>query len=393
MKIKYNTLPAILLILSFTRIYINAFYGVYMFFRILILLGLLISYIKYLNLIDLKLRIIFFSFMCVALATTINQNMGFAKIFQCIIFFLTILSIFLVVCYYKYTCKETLFIKTIFKTLLLLCIVSDFVSLFQRDVDYYLLGSKFMVSYIHLLIIYLWQTLYLVKPIKKVKYRFTLIFLMLESLFMFNWVHCTTAVLLFPFTIIAPFCTYRLRNLLQNRNILFLVYGIGNFMVLGMGVLANNMKVYYFITQVLDKGASFIGRLIIYEKIAKIIEVKPLLGYGYMSDIVNQVVTFGNAQNGFLDMIIQYGVIGLSLWLIFIYFSCKSMKNEKYWPICVFIYSLILASLIEIPFNLFFYLAIAIIAIFGNEKVYKNNLYNFGYSNVNLRKDNNENIY
>lgn len=383
MKIKYNAIPAILLILSFTRIYINAFYDVYMFFRILILLGLIIYYIKYLNLIDLKLRIIFFSFMCVALVTTINQKMDFTKIIQCLVFFLTILSIFLVVSYYKYMCKETLFIETIYKTLLFLCIVSDFVSLFQRDVDYYLLGSKFMISYIHLLIIYLWQTLYLLKPIKKIKYRFILIFLMLESLFMFYWVHCTTAVLLFPLTIIAPLCTYRLRNLLQNRNILILVYGMGNFMVLGMGLLANNMKVYYFITQVLDKGASFIGRLIIYEKIAKIIEVKPLLGYGYMSDIVNQVVTFGNAQNGFLDMIIQYGIIGLSLWLIFIYFSCKSMKNEKYWPICVFIYSLILASLIEIPFNLFFYLAIVIIAVFGNKKEHKNNLYNYGYSNLN----------
>lgn len=383
MKIKYNAIPAILLILSFTRIYIHAFYSFYMFFRILILLGLIVYYIKYLNLIDLKLRIILFSFMCVALVTTINQKMDFTKIMQCLIFFLTILSIFLVVSYYKHTCKETLFIETIYKTLLLLCIVSDFISLFQRGADYYLLGTKFMISYIHLLIIYLWQTLYLIKPLKKIKYRFILVFLMLESLFMFYWVYCTTAILLFPLIIIAPLCTYRLRNLLQNRNTLILIYGIGNFMVLGMGILANNMKVYYFITKVLDKGASFIGRLIIYEKIAKIIEAKPLLGYGYMSDIVNQVVTFGNAQNGLLDMIIQYGVIGLSLWLVFIYFSCKSMNNEKYWPICVFIYSMILASLIEIPFNLFFYLAIAIIAIFGNEKEHKNNLYNYGYSNLN----------
>ena len=71
--------------------------------------------------------------------------------------------------------------------------------------------------------------------------------------------------------------------------------------------------------QVLGKGASYKGRLIIYEKITRIIEQKPWFGYGYMSDIVNQVVTFGNAQNGLLDMIVQYGIVGLICWGIFVY--------------------------------------------------------------------------
>lgn len=144
-----------------------------------------------------------------------------------------------------------------------------------------------------------------------------------------------------------------------------IVFAVGNFLVLGMGILANNEKVQYFIMQVLGKGASYKGRLIIYEKITRIIEQKPWFGYGYMSDIVNQVVTFGNAQNGLLDMIVQYGIVGLICWGIFVYCSCRSMNDDRYWPISIFVYSLIFASYIEIPFNLFFYLALAILSVFG----------------------------
>lgn len=365
MKIKVRSFPAILLILSYTRLYINSFYGVYMAYRILILCGLLLYCIKSINKINYSTRIAFFLFMLIAVGSTAVNEGGAVKIAQCMVFFLTILCTYLVATWYKSRNEEHLFVKSVFYTLLILCSICDIVALGERGADYYLLGTKFMVSYIHLMIVFLWQALYRMKPIRKNKYKTVLVVLLIESLFMFFWVGCTTAILLFPLTIFALFCTNKIRKLLQNRNILMIVFAVGNFLVLGMGILANNEKVQYFIMQVLGKGASYKGRLIIYEKITRIIERKPWFGYGYMSDIVNQVVTFGNAQNGLLDMIVQYGIVGIICWGIFVYCSCRSMNDDRYWPISIFVYSLIFASYIEIPFNLFFYLALAILSVFG----------------------------
>lgn len=365
MKIKVRALPASLLVLSYTRLYINSFYSVYIVCRILILCGLFLYCIKSINKINFSTLVAFLIFTLVAVGSTAANKGGVIKMVQCTVFFVTILCTYLVVEWYKLRSNEHLFIKSVFYTLLILCCICDIVALGQRGADYYLLGTKFMVSYIHLLIIFLCQVLYRMKSIGKKMYKKVLVVLLAESLFMFFWVGCTTAILLFPLTIFALFCTSKVRKMLQKRNILMTVFAAGNFLILGMGILANNKLVQCFIRQVLGKGASYTGRLIIYEKITRIIESKPWFGYGYMSDIVNQVVTFGNAQNGLLDIIIQYGIVGIICWGIFVYCSCRNMDDDNYWPVSVFIYSLIFASYIEIPFNLFFYLALAILSAFG----------------------------
>lgn len=167
MKIKVRALPASLLVLSYTRLYINSFYSVYIVCRILILCGLFLYCIKSINKINFSTLVAFLIFTLVAVGSTAANKGGVIKMVQCTVFFVTILCTYLVVEWYKLRSNEHLFIKSVFYTLLILCCICDIVALGQRGADYYLLGTKFMVSYIHLLIIFLCQVLYRMKSIGK----------------------------------------------------------------------------------------------------------------------------------------------------------------------------------------------------------------------------------
>ena len=127
-------------------------------------------------------------------------------------------------------------------------------------------------------------------------------------------------------------------------------------------------SIQYFITKILGEDSSLTGRTRIYAYLTEIILKNPIWGYGHQNTIVEKIVGFGNAQNGTIKFLIDYGAIGLcafiALVVITFYRLGKTSRSvkEKAYSFVVLITTLFICSIVEVSFNAYMYLALAVIA-------------------------------
>ena len=179
-------------------------------------------------------------------------------------------------------------------------------------------------------------------------------------------VTCTTGMLIclilgamicFPISI-------KIRRILSSPKVVILITAVINFLMLGSVSLLTNPYVVSFIYDVLGKSYTWVGRLHIYAMIFDVIIVHPWIGYGYFSNIVEEILGFGNAQNGVLKIIVDSGIVGLIGYALLVYRSMKSNENssKEGWALTAFVYCMIIGSIVEINLtDYLFFLTIAII--------------------------------
>ena len=126
------------------------------------------------------------------------------------------------------------------------------------------------------------------------------------------------------------------------------------------------------------------GRLEIYDVyIGRLIGGSPLLGYGRDSGIMYSTSRgmFANAQNGIIDIIINYGVLG-GIALIYTLYSCfrHSPNNSSNYYASLIVYAMIVAAVFEVTINWFFFIGMCLVRwiSFENEISFSKNIYKNG---------------
>ena len=113
----------------------------------------------------------------------------------------------------------------------------------------------------------------------------------------------------------------------------------------------------------LNETATMNARVRIYEILMDIITKKYWIGYGYNTLIVKERL-YSNAQNGLLHIIVQFGILG-AVALVFLCFMAtrnRYKRNKDVVEWCeLWLFSLIVAGIIEITFGVFFYVFLAFI--------------------------------
>lgn len=99
----------------------------------------------------------------------------------------------------------------------------------------------------------------------------------------------------------------------------------------------------YYITEVLHKDITLTGRDFIYKGALQIYRQHPWIGYGYNNHIINDVLgriaaAFNTAHNSMLQMLVDYGRIGVGLFIYLVYTGMAFMKktSQKYASVCYF---------------------------------------------------------
>lgn len=226
----------------------------------------------------------------------------------------------------------------------------------------YFFGNKFSTSYYFVLFAGLVYILYYKFIMESWLARGWFAALALVVVVICYKIYCTTAVLAGLVLVVAPLLGQKLRRLLMHpATVVTCVFLVAVFPLVVEPLLQNSL-VQFVIQKVLGESLTLTGRLSIYRALADIIDGSILFGYGYGNRIVEQVVAFGNAQNGFLQLVIDYGVLGgvafMAMLLRCIIFSGE---KEKVWPAYVLMYVMIVASMVEITYNFIFFMAIFIL--------------------------------
>lgn len=222
-----------------------------------------------------------------------------------------------------------------------------FPSLFITHGEYYFLGNKFKIAYLHCFDIIFINYF---DPSKK---KYIYISLILTCLF----TNCVSGIVLFIILILFDFFSGRIKKMSPVLSILVLI--ISGVIAITFEQFINYSFVNYIVNVVFDKSSTIHSRLYIYQHVVDILNNKPLFGYGFNnSNVILSKLGIGvNTQNSIFETIFQFGWIGLIslLLLTFNVFKNKKILNNKS---LVLTYSLIIGyfvlSSIEITLNIYF---------------------------------------
>lgn len=234
----------------------------------------------------------------------------------------------------------------------------------------YVFGSKFTASYLFVLFASLIYMVHYNTIQRNWESKLYYLMLALAVMLLCKHLYCTTAFLASALLVIAPLVPRKLRDFLMKPSTILAVMIIFAVIPLMIDPILENSTVQYILTEVLGESVTLTGRKKIYAALPGIITGNLFLGHGYGNEVVRDVVSFGNAQNGLLQHLVDYGLIGTVLFLILVYRCVShSSKKRRYWPVYVLAYTMIVSSIVEISYNFTFFLAIFILrSAEGNRK-------------------------
>lgn len=110
-------------------------------------------------------------------------------------------------------------------------------------------------------------------------------------------------------------------------------------------------------TGMVGRDATLSGRTHVWQLAILLVEKKPLLGYGYGTDVLERFVSWIHVHNGFIWMAMQFGLVGLTLLMVFLvqtgwrcYAAAKGSSGSlALWPLGVFVV-LVMRNFSEVSF-------------------------------------------
>ena len=260
-------------------------------------------------------------------------------------------------------------IKVLYKITLFYCILSDLLMIINPirvvtpknvTIDYFLVGGKFSLCYLHILLLSLYCTVYQKELFKR---KYSLLVLFLLSLVVAYKSECSTAILGFVFGLFLFINRKKFSRLCSKPIYLVAFILLCNFILLiGYSLLINN-PITQQILNLLGEDPTLTNRENIFKDMYAAINQSPIWGYGFGNNNYISVLFTGaeDVQNGIFDCLLSYGIVGTIL--LFLY-SIKSIKNGSTNSVYLYIglYIFILFTMVEITFRNQFFILIALIA-------------------------------
>lgn len=368
MKIKSSDLNIVLLCLTFYEITIIPHYA-FLAFKYLVLFWILYQYYK-----EWKKNKIILTFagiygLMTCFSSSIN-GLAFNTVFASAMFGIQIIDIFLTCIYYINHKSLGKLVRVVMLVFLSLLFVNDVLMIFieynfSNPDEEYLIGNKFIVSYLHCFTSMLAfvnvkikgknKVVFslrkgMIKANNSVDFLFAVAF-SIFSLIICAKVTCSTGMIACATMLLIIMLPGKIQSFIIDGKIMVIVTCVSNILVLGTYSLLSMPFFENIIYNVFEKSYTWTGRLIIWEKIFGLIRENPILGYGYYNNVVDRLVGFGNPQNGVLKLLIDTGVIGLFLYTLIVWRSFQHPKKSEpieLYPISAFFYAMIVASIVEI---------------------------------------------
>ena len=310
-----------------------------------------------------------------------------------LLYAVTILELFLCFEYFNYRNSVNQIMNIFYRLTFAYCILTDLIMFFYpvyitrewgEKYYYYFIGDKFDVVYFHMLLIALF---YIQCNFEKLKNRIMLVFLFVLLGFVSIYTECTTG----GFGGIVLAITFILKDWFDNisrkpwATIIYMLF-CGSFLILNSAVLSIPI-VQNFVENVLHESITLTGRTNIYSKVW-FISKSPWWGFGFDNNnpLTQHYIGVGDVQNGMLDCIVSYGVIGTVLMLILVVLVIRKGALKSSNALMALIYAFITLSMVEITFRRLFFAVLAMVAfawnsLYDTDKYDKmeDNLMNFDY--------------
>ena len=308
----------------------------------------------------------------------VNGQVGLQSIYNGILHVLCLYLTFMLVRYCKEHKYYEILTSCLFRITTLYCILSFFsmIALGHSDVGTeitYFFGYKFMTSYYFILGIALFRIKYYKRLKRYKRYEIAYFILSACTLFICRWLYCSTAMVASLLLLIVPFVSRRTKKIAMNPLAVILFIILAGLLPFAIELIMKISFVQHVVADILHKSLNLTGRVKIYAFLEQIISERSLFGYGYGNVAVERVVGYGNAQNGLMQLIVDYGLIGAALFFILVYSCLRKRKiSESLEGFYMVLYIMIICSTVEISYNYIFYMVLFVIGCFSDEQEYSN---------------------
>lgn len=265
-------------------------------------------------------------------------------------------------------------IKVIYCLNVIYVVVTDLLMLFYpelvvRTEGYYLIGNKFSVVYAHLLMCCLYW--YVKGKNRVLSYQNKTILFLICSLTIFISIYadCATGIVASVFLFMFMMFNKHLCLLTMKPLIPVVTLCLSCSILLLSDSVLRNTFVQFVVEDVLQKDITLTGRMNIYASVLSLLPGHFWSGYGYGStyEVCMKLLGAPNTQNGLLEILVQYGIIGVSLFLLLVYLvfrKNKNLKSRKHsMPIVAMLYIYIVLASVEITLELDFIVLLAILTV------------------------------
>ena len=314
-----------------------------------------------------KLNTALFVFLSIVLISGIVGDIKYGhyawhvNVTSSILFVFQVLTLFGHVEYVISKNLQTIFIKQLIQILGLFLIINDLhiflniKNIYDVPDNLFFLGSKFGVSYSHLLFCALLFTYNTFSMIWK-------IVLLLFCAFISKIVFCSTG-LIGSFSFIVLYLFEKIGGKLLYKRFVFLMSIIASVCFSFVIILIMSSPWFLSFMEMLGESSILTGRTNIYIHLADIISASPFFGYGNGNSqmYVIYYTDVGNAQNGILADIVDWGIIGTISFLSIPYGLLKNTKYSRYsYPLLCLLYTYIIVGMVEITMGVRFIAALSL---------------------------------
>lgn len=228
----------------------------------------------------------------------------------------------------------------------------------------YLIGNKFMLSYLHMAILAL-INLENRKLIPERMKRIRIIGFFFYSAFILYIADTTTGLIGCAFVAAFMFIFQKKPKWVNilSKPIMPLIFFLGlNAIFLLTDLILNNSLLTEFFLARSHTSTILSGRVPMYRIAMTAISQNPVWGYGLNYDIVEKTLSFGNAQNGLLKSLLDFGIIGTIAFILVLFMTFRNAEKSNgalKTGYIAFVYGMILCSLVEVNLAAIFMLVCA----------------------------------
>lgn len=363
MKLKVSSIIAIMAyhVALVNLPYISIYnYILYAFIAIL-LLFFAINYKVFLKKEYSNVNIFLLLFISIAFLSAIyNGN----NVHRTVIYISKVLSIVLFFEYMYQKNENKKAINIFYKLTMIYCFFNDIIvfinpNIYIQHQGYYFLGNKFNISYMHIILLVLFMYLYRDNIKNNFNKKALMFFIIVISLAIFIITECTTALigylLLLLFIFFIP-----IKKVIKKPKVFLVTIIVTGFVLVFFSGILHNKLIENIIVNVLHEDIELTGRIYIYENVFNILSKSLLLGYGYGNsyEIMYDYITAPNTQNGILECILNFGVLGTTLFILFILTIVKNLKynveyKDKQYIILFGVYVFIILGMVEVTYDIY----------------------------------------
>lgn len=225
----------------------------------------------------------------------------------------------------------------------------------------YLFGNKFTSAYLFVLLIALYGASH---EMNKKRNQLSLCLIFVFAIFLSLYMDCATATVTLALLFVMYLIPDKMKQQLIKGKYVVIALILSALIVFWIeGVLKVDF-VNRIVSDYFNKSYTVTGRLEIYnEYLANVILGSFWVGYGYSNMIMKNLTgVYANAQNGLLEIFVNFGFLGVAALLFTVYCCYKhSEKGTRKFYLSLVVYGMIIAAIFEVSLNWFFLLGLCLI--------------------------------